>query len=138
LNLIKELNKLEIEYNSMKFEREHEIGHYFSLRQQIESLRNQMASIISQPKNILNFLNPGRLIHVVNKNDNYGWGVVLNFRKRPGNKVNINLNHTAFLVILIIKSSFWLTKERSRPNVYNRYAFIRDQRECQIGLSIRN
>lgn len=87
LILYKELNKLELEYASIKLDREREIAQYFNLRQQIESLRNQMASIIAQPKNLLNFLNPGRLVHVVNKNDNYGWGVVINFRKRPSNKM---------------------------------------------------
>jgi hypothetical protein len=36
-------------------------------------------------------MNPGRLIQVVNKQDNFGWGVVLNFRKRPNNKLVIFL-----------------------------------------------
>lgn len=77
-----------MEHNSIKFDREHEIANYFNLRQQIESLRHQLASIISLPKHIINFINPGRLINVVNKNDNFAWGVVVNFRKRQNNKVN--------------------------------------------------
>lgn len=33
-------------------------------------------------------MNPGRLINVINKNDNFGWGAVINFRKRANNKFN--------------------------------------------------
>jgi ATP-dependent RNA helicase DOB1 len=73
-------------------EREADISHYYHLRQQIESLRHQLMSFINTPKNILPFLNPGRLIRVVNNEDDFGWGVVINFRKRPAqNKVFYNL-----------------------------------------------
>ena len=68
------------------FDKEYEIANYFNLRQQIEALRHQMSNIISQPKHAINFMNPGRLIKVVNKNDDFGWGVVINFRKRPNSK----------------------------------------------------
>jgi ATP-dependent RNA helicase DOB1 len=85
-DLLLELKKCEEDYNSITFEREHEIAHYFSLRQQIESLRHQMASIISLPRHIINFMTPGRLIHVISNNDDFGWGVVINFRKRQNNK----------------------------------------------------
>lgn len=87
-NLCEKLKKCEEDYNSIVFEKEHEIAHYYNLRQQIESLRHQLSSIISLPKHIINFMNPGRLINVINKNDNFGWGVVLNFRKRTNNKLN--------------------------------------------------
>lgn len=86
--LCDKLAKCELDYNEIKFDRENEIAQYFNLRQQIESLRNQLAGVISNPKNCLNFLNPGRLIQVVNKNDNFGWGVVISFRKRANNKLN--------------------------------------------------
>jgi ATP-dependent RNA helicase DOB1 len=85
--LCEKLNKCEKEYNAIEFEKEHEIAHYYKLRQQIEMLRNQLAGIITLPKHIINFMNPGRLIHVVNKDDDFGWGVVINFRKRPNNKL---------------------------------------------------
>lgn len=81
-----ELKKCEEDYNAIVFDKEYEIANYFNLRQQIEALRHQMSNIISQPKHAINFMNPGRLIKVVNKNDDFGWGVVINFRKRPNSK----------------------------------------------------
>lgn len=67
-------------------DREAVISHYYHLRQQIENLRHQLMSFINTPKNILPFLNPGRLIKVVNNDDDFGWGVVINFRKRPSSQ----------------------------------------------------
>jgi len=86
--LCEKLKKCEQDYNAIVFEKEHEISNYFNLRQQIESLRHQLSSIISLPKHIMNFMNPGRLINVINKNDNFGWGAVINFRRRPNSKFN--------------------------------------------------
>lgn len=85
--LCEKMHKYENEYKQIEIERETEIAQYFNLRQQVESLRNQLAAIISTPKNCLNFMNPGRLVQIVNKNDNFGWAVVINFRKRANNKI---------------------------------------------------
>jgi len=106
--LCEKLQKCEEDYNSIVFEKEHEISHYFNLRQQIESLRHQLSSIISLPKHVINFMNPGRLINVVNKGDNFGWGVVINFRKRPNNKFNESEP------IFTIDCLLYVTKESSK------------------------
>jgi ATP-dependent RNA helicase DOB1 len=87
-SMVEKLKQCEEDYNSIVFEKEHDIAHYYNLRQQIESLRHQLSSIISLPKHIINFMNPGRLVNVINKGINFGWGVVLNFRKRANNKLN--------------------------------------------------
>jgi hypothetical protein len=67
------LKKFEDEHGEVKIEREAEVSHYYHLRQQIETLRSQLLGFITTPKNILPFLNPGRLIKVVNKEDDFGW-----------------------------------------------------------------
>jgi ATP-dependent RNA helicase DOB1 len=74
-------------------EQEPVIAHYYQLRQQIENMRQQLSAFITSPKYILPFLNPGRLIRVVNKEDDFGWGVVVNFRKRPNQKIVIQQLH---------------------------------------------
>lgn len=43
------------------------------MRQQIEALREQILNFITIPKNILPFLNPGRLIKVAYKDEDFGW-----------------------------------------------------------------
>jgi ATP-dependent RNA helicase DOB1 len=107
-SLCEKLKKFETDYEAIKFEKEHEISHYFQLRQQIESLRHQLSNIITLPKNVINFMNPGRLIHVINKNDDFGWGAVINFRKRPNNKLNDNEP------IYTIDTLLYVTKESAK------------------------
>ena len=107
-SLCEKLKKCETDYEAIKFEKEHEISHYFQLRQQIESLRHQLSNIITLPKNVINFMNPGRLIHVINKNDDFGWGAVINFRKRPNNKLNDNEP------IYTIDTLLYVTKESAK------------------------
>ena len=107
--LCEKLNTCEKEFNAIEFESgEHEIAHYFGLRQQIESFREKLANIVSSPRHIINFLNPGRLVQVVNKNDNFGWAVVVNFRKRPNNKLNESEP------IYTIDTLLYVTKESSK------------------------
>ena len=77
-----ELKKFEEEHDQVFIEREAEVSHYYHLRQQIETLRTQLFNFITQPKYILPFLNPGRLIKVVNKDDNFGW---VNFNDQINN-----------------------------------------------------
>ena len=91
--LCEKLRKSEEDYDAIKFDKEHEIASYFNLRQQVETLCIQLSNIISLPKNVIRFMNPCRLIHVINKNDDFGWGVVINFRKRPNNKMVIKKLH---------------------------------------------
>jgi ATP-dependent RNA helicase DOB1 len=106
--LCEKLKKCEQDYNSIVFEKEHEIANYFNLRQQIETLRHQLSGIISLPKHIINFMNPGRLINVINKNDNFGWGAVINFRKRANNKFNDSEP------IFTIDALLYVTKESAK------------------------
>jgi ATP-dependent RNA helicase DOB1 len=72
------LKKFEEEHDQVVIEREAEVSHYYHLRQQIETLRTQLMNFITQPKYILPFLNPGRIIKVVNKDDDFGWVSCLN------------------------------------------------------------
>ena len=39
----------------------------------METLRTQLFNFVTTPKYILPFLNPGRLIKVINKDDDFGW-----------------------------------------------------------------
>jgi ATP-dependent RNA helicase DOB1 len=107
-DLCEKLKKCEDEFNSIQVNDENEIAEYFNYRQQIESLRLQLTNFISAPKYILPFLNPGRLIRVVNKDDDFGWGVVITFRKKPSPKQNTSEP------IYIIDTLLYVTKESSK------------------------
>ena len=60
---------------------EEEASSYYRLRRQIELLGRQMNKIILSPKYCLPFLNPGRLVKVRHGKNDFGWGIIMNFKK---------------------------------------------------------
>ena len=60
---------------------EDEASSYYRLRRQIELLGRQMNKIILSPKYCLPFINPGRLVKVRHGKNDFGWGIIMNFKK---------------------------------------------------------
>ena len=72
--------------------REDEISTYHQLKQQFDNLTSEHQKYITKPVYLVPFLQPGRMVYVINKNHDYGWGVVLSYRKDQnsnGNKTNM-------------------------------------------------
>jgi ATP-dependent RNA helicase DOB1 len=68
------------------------VAEYYALVAALEQARDAMKAIITRPEHALPFLQPGRLVRVVDStaggasggsDDDWGWGVVVNFQKRP-------------------------------------------------------
>lgn len=76
----------EDELASMVIERESEVESYYKLQQTIENLLKERHSFITRYTYILPFLQPGRLVRVKNNDDNFGWGVVLSYKKQENKK----------------------------------------------------
>ncbi|XP_071953864.1 exosome RNA helicase MTR4-like [Antedon mediterranea] len=85
--LIDKLKQLEKDYNSRSIEDEENVETYYKIRQQLERLRIEIQAVLTKPKNCLPFMQPGRLVHVKNANDDFGWGVIINFRKKANQKM---------------------------------------------------
>jgi len=62
--IIVELQTYEQQYDSIKIENEEEIARYYKLKMKLELVQDQMAVMINEPKYILPFLQPGRLVTV--------------------------------------------------------------------------
>ena len=69
------------ELKTVEVENEESASSYYRLRQQIERLGRQMDSIILSPKHCLPFINPGRLVKVRHGKKDFGWGIIVNFKK---------------------------------------------------------
>ena len=52
------------------------------MREAINKCKSQIQYIIFSPKNILPFLQAGRLCHVVHNKIDYGWGAIVNYKKK--------------------------------------------------------
>lgn len=59
-----EVKDLSIEKNKIEIKNEFDVRSYFLIRQQLEDLAKQYHSFITNPKNLIPFCNPGRLIRV--------------------------------------------------------------------------
>lgn len=78
----KRLKTLETELNAVSIENEQEVQEYYAMKLQLEKMRQQLRAIVTTPIHALPYLQPGRLVRVVDGNDQWGWGVVVNFQKR--------------------------------------------------------
>lgn len=77
-----EVRNCENKYNSIKVPKELEIAGYYRIKQEIKALAEEMQKIITKPIYLVPFLQPGRLIRVQTKTDDFGWGMVVNFEKK--------------------------------------------------------
>ncbi len=59
-----ELKICEQQYESIQIEHEDEVARYYKLKKKLELVQDQMAVMINEPKYILPFLQPGRLVTV--------------------------------------------------------------------------
>jgi ATP-dependent RNA helicase DOB1 len=80
------LKNLLEEKETLSIEDEDDVAEYFHLRQRIEGLREQMRDVIFKPENILPFLSVGRMVHVKDGEDDFGYGILVNFQKKRINK----------------------------------------------------
>ncbi|EOO03579.1 putative atp-dependent rna helicase dob1 protein [Phaeoacremonium minimum UCRPA7] len=85
--LEKELIALQQERDNMVIADESTVKEYYGLRQQLESYTKDMVSVIQHPNYCLEFLQPGRLVHIKTPTgEDYDWGVILNFTPRRSPK----------------------------------------------------
>lgn len=61
---IKELKTCERQYESIKIENEEEVARYYKLKRKLELVQDQMSVMTNEPKYLLPFLQPGRLVTV--------------------------------------------------------------------------
>jgi ATP-dependent RNA helicase DOB1 len=78
----KALEELQIERDATEIPDEATVKDYYELRQQINTYTGDMRDVINHPNYCLQFMQPGRLVHVKYKNDDFGWGVVVKFTPR--------------------------------------------------------
>ncbi|XP_045614688.1 exosome RNA helicase MTR4-like isoform X1 [Procambarus clarkii] len=76
----------ETELETMNVPRETEVESYYKIKQTIHNLKNERHAFITRPIYIMPFLQPGRLVYIKNNDDDFGWGVVLSYKKQEDKK----------------------------------------------------
>ncbi|MGH0167024.1 UNVERIFIED_CONTAM: hypothetical protein FKN15_051864 [Acipenser sinensis] len=94
------VKKLEEQYNEIEIPNEESVVTYYKIRQQLAKLGKEIEEYVHKPKYCLPFLQPGRLakrshvkyVHqklmVKNDEDDFGWGVVVNFSRKSNVKAS--------------------------------------------------
>eukprot|EP01012_Entosiphon_sulcatum_P050221 TRINITY_DN68_c0_g2_i1.p1 TRINITY_DN68_c0_g2~~TRINITY_DN68_c0_g2_i1.p1 ORF type:complete len:957 (-),score=200.80 TRINITY_DN68_c0_g2_i1:647-3517(-) len=81
-NLEKEVEELEALKAGITIAQEEEIAECVQMEIQHSKLKELIRKKMVQPTFVLNFLQPGRLIWMMEGEDDYDWGVVINFHKQ--------------------------------------------------------
>ncbi|QRW07322.1 ATP-dependent RNA helicase DOB1 [Ceratobasidium sp. AG-Ba] len=68
---------------------EESIGEYYDIRKQLDDLGNDFRAVITHPTYALPFLQPGRLVTVKHGDQDFDWGVVVNFSQRTAPKTKL-------------------------------------------------
>lgn len=101
----KELHSLEEKRANMIISDEGTIREYYDLRKQLDAFADDVQHVITHPNYSLNFIHPGRLIHVKYKDADFGWGVVINQKKRKqANNDSEKLSpHQSYIVDVLVR-----------------------------------
>lgn len=68
-----------------KEEEEAAVGEYYGMDRQLLATQRKMMKIVRRPEHILPFVQSGgRLVDVTIDDENYGWGVVVRYRRKAG------------------------------------------------------
>lgn len=84
--LEEELQQLQLEKDGLEISDEATIKEYYDLRQQLAGYTKDMRDVINHPNYCLQFMQPGRVVHIKHKDVDFGWGAVVKFSaRRPAN-----------------------------------------------------
>ncbi|KZT03656.1 antiviral helicase [Laetiporus sulphureus 93-53] len=77
-----ELRREEERKQSMAVPDEELVAEYYEYRQQLDQMAADFKEVVTHPHYSLPFLQPGRLVRIKTKTDDWGWGTVIDYHKR--------------------------------------------------------
>eukprot|EP01080_Neovahlkampfia_damariscottae_P008060 gene8060-12522_t len=80
--LEQQLLQLTYDKDQIVIDNPQEVSSFYSLNEQMNELKKQLRTFITNPVFILPFMQPGRLVYVRDGDDDWGWGCVVNFQKK--------------------------------------------------------
>lgn len=96
---------LEEQYNGIQIPNEESVVTYYKIRQQLAKLGKEIEEYIHKPKYCLPFLQPGRLVKVKSEENDFGWGVVVNFTRKSNVKPNTGDLDPIYVVEVLLNCS---------------------------------
>uniref|UniRef100_A0A8C4RKD4 Exosome RNA helicase MTR4 n=1 Tax=Erpetoichthys calabaricus TaxID=27687 RepID=A0A8C4RKD4_ERPCA len=103
--VVEKVKTLEEQYNAIEIPNEESVVTYYKIRQQLAKLGKEIEEYIHKPKYCLPFLQPGRLVKVKKDEDDFGWGVVVNFSKKSNVKATTGELDPLYVVEVLLHCS---------------------------------
>eukprot|EP00111_Clytia_hemisphaerica_P011285 TCONS_00033042-protein len=100
--MLDNIKKLEFQYDMIDIPNEENAMGYYKIRQQLQKLSEELLQFIHQPRYLLPYLQPGRLVHVKDGNDDYGWGAIVNFQKKANQKTGAKTTDEPLYVVEVL------------------------------------
>uniref|UniRef100_A0A1A9X490 Helicase ATP-binding domain-containing protein n=1 Tax=Glossina brevipalpis TaxID=37001 RepID=A0A1A9X490_9MUSC len=102
--LYKQVKEKQQELDKFQINEEHSIISYHHIRSHLDSLGKDFRKWITKPEYLVPYLQPGRLIKVQTKgaNDEFDWGIVVNFKKQSNNTRNPLTSETVVIIDVLL------------------------------------
>lgn len=101
-DLYKKVQDKIIELEKIKIPDEHAIASYHHIREQLDMLGKQFRSFITKPEYLIPFLQPGRMVKIQKDDEEFEWGIVVNFEKKVKNDESKNpLNSKSKVTVIV-------------------------------------
>ncbi|KIM93010.1 hypothetical protein OIDMADRAFT_208362 [Oidiodendron maius Zn] len=103
----KALQELQIEKDEVEIPDEATVKEYYELRQQITTYSGDMRDVINHPNYCLQFMQPGRLVHIKYLDHDFGWGAVVKYtpRKPAQNQAVDYTPQQSYIIDVLLKLS---------------------------------
>lgn len=105
----KKLIEYQQQYDNIHIEDESGIKEYYEVKQTLKGYCEDVRKVMTHPAHLLSFLQPGRLIEVVvDGNQRYGWGAVVDFAKRVNkrNPTAVYSDYDSYIVNVVVSSMY--------------------------------
>lgn len=80
------------------------VREYYELKKQLATLTEDMQTVISHPQYCIRFLQPGRLLQIKQNGHDFGWGVLVNWKKRKQKNNNTEYSdHESYIIDVLLK-----------------------------------
>jgi ATP-dependent RNA helicase DOB1 len=119
--LEEELKAIENQRDSVIVENERLVSDYYEARKELENIRDQIRQEITTPVYAVPYLQPGRLVRVRDGQDDWGWGVVVNYqKKKSADAVAIKQTKaTDYIVDVLLKCQPMSKAEKTKPKPWD-------------------
>eukprot|EP00002_Diphylleia_rotans_P027081 TRINITY_DN541_c0_g1_i1.p1 TRINITY_DN541_c0_g1~~TRINITY_DN541_c0_g1_i1.p1 ORF type:complete len:1028 (-),score=254.82 TRINITY_DN541_c0_g1_i1:2032-5115(-) len=125
------LDALNDEKKQIEVKDESVVAELYNLKAQLAKINEDVRITVNKPINCLKFLQPGRLVKVLDGTEDWGWGVVVNFQKRQQDKSS-NESVTSRYVVDVVLHCQPIDKSAATTAVKPQMCPLTDKGEMQV------